>query len=158
MNSCAPGLPSDDRFSPLAALAHTVLAFDFGERYIGVAVGDTETGLAHPLGHIEAVRDEVRFERIQALLQEWHPGRLVVGLPLSLEGEEHLMSTRARRFARRLSARFGLPVDLADERLTSASAEESLRAAGRGGRQRKHEAHALAAQLILQAYLDERRP
>jgi putative Holliday junction resolvase len=139
-------------------LAETILAFDYGERYIGVAVGDTETRLAHPLGHLEASRDESRFERIETLLREWRPHRLVVGLPLSLDGAEHTMSARARRFARALRGRFGLPVDFADERLTSASAEEALRAAGRGGRQSKHRAHALAARLILQAYLDEHRP
>ena len=146
------------QLSVLPSLAETLLAFDFGERYIGVAVGDTETRLAHPVGHFEAARDELRFERIEALVREWHPHRLVVGLPLSLDGAEHALSARARRFARRLAARCRLPVDLADERLTSACAEEMLRAAGRGGRESKHQVHALAAQLILQAYLDENRP
>jgi putative Holliday junction resolvase len=139
-------------------LAETLLAFDYGERYIGVAVGDTETRLAHPLGHIEAAREEQRLQRIEALVREWRPQRLVVGLPLSLNGAEHVLSARARRFARQLAARCRLPVELADERLSSASAEELLRAAGQGGRAHKHAAHALAAQIILQAYLDENKP
>jgi putative Holliday junction resolvase len=142
----------------LPSLAETVLAFDYGERYIGIAVGDTETRLAHPIGHVDALRDAVRFERIESLVREWRPDRLVVGLPLSLDGAEHALSARARRFARQLAARCRLPVDLADERLTSACAEEMLRAAGRGGRAAKNEVHALAAQVILQSYFDEKTP
>jgi putative Holliday junction resolvase len=136
-------------------VSDTLLAFDFGERHIGIAVGDSETRLAHPVGRIDAAGDALRFEHIGALVREWRPARLVVGLPLALDGAEHLMTGRARRFGRQLQARFGIPVDFADERLTSAAAEEMLRAEGRGGRRHKHEAHALAAQLILQAYLDE---
>jgi putative Holliday junction resolvase len=78
-----------------------------------------------------------------------------VGLPLAMDGEEHDMTRRARRFARQLESRFRLPVDFADERLSSAVAEATLRETGRGGPRRKHEAHALAAQIILQGYLDE---
>jgi putative Holliday junction resolvase len=132
-----------------------MLAFDYGERYIGVAVGDSETGMAHPAGYYEAIRDEQRYARAQALVREWRPARLVVGLPLGAEGEEHALSARAKRFARRLAARTGLQVDMVDERLSSAAALEVLRAAGRGGRRHKQEIHALAAQVILQAYLDE---
>jgi len=133
----------------------TLLAFDYGERYIGIAVGDIETGMAHPAGHYQALRDEERYARAEALVREWQPARLVVGVPLGGEGAEHLLTARARRFARRLSAKTGLPVELVDERLSSAAARETLRAAGRGGRRHKQETHALAAQVILQAYLDE---
>ena len=131
-----------------------VLAFDFGERYIGVAVGDTETGLAHALEFIDAEANAERFARIAALIREWQPAQLVVGLPLGPDGEDHDMSRRARRFARQLDGRFGLPVLLVDERLTSVEAEAHLREHGRGGRAHKHESHALAAQIILQAWLD----
>ena len=134
----------------------TVLAFDFGERYIGVAVGDTETGLAHALSLIDEEANATRFERIAALIAEWRPSRLVVGLPLAMDGAEHDMSRRARRFANQLQGRCGLEGARADERLSSAAAEDLLRERGRGGREHKHEAHALAAQIILQAWLDER--
>jgi putative Holliday junction resolvase len=136
-------------------LTETVLAFDYGERYTGVAVGDTETGIAHPAGHFEALANEERQARAQALVAEWKPARLVVGLPLGPEGEDRPMSRKSRRFGHELSARLGLPVEFIDERLSSAAAEETLRASGRGGRQHKHHAHALAAQIILQAWLDE---
>lgn len=147
----AMSLPSEP-----APGATGVLAFDFGERHIGIAVGDLETGLAHPLEHIGAEDNATRFGRIAELIAAWRPGRLVVGLPLDLEGGEHDMTRRARRFGRQLEGRFGLPVEFADERLTSVEAEATLRSRGRGGRAHKHESHALAAQLILQAWLDGR--
>jgi putative Holliday junction resolvase len=140
------------------AAATGVLGFDFGERYIGVAVGDTGTGLAHALEFIDAEANDQRFARIAALIAEWRPGRLVVGLPLSLEGAEHDMTRRARRFARQLEGRFALPVSLCDERLSSAEAEMQLRARGRSGRAHKNETHALAAQIILQAWIEGERP
>lgn len=132
----------------------TLFAFDFGTRFVGIAVGDTETLTAHPLDMIDAEANALRFARIEALVREWRPARLVVGLPLSLEGAESDMTRRARRFARQLQARFGLPVDMTDERLSSVSAEEMLTSAGRGGRTHKHASHALAAQIILQDYLN----
>jgi putative Holliday junction resolvase len=132
----------------------TVLAIDFGTKTLGVAVGDTETRMAHPVGLIEGEANAGRFAALEALLAEWQPARLVVGLPLALDGSEHDMTRRARRFARQLEARFALPVALADERLSSVSAESMLREAGRGGRKHKHEAHALAASVFLQAWLD----
>jgi putative Holliday junction resolvase len=136
--------------------SRTLLAFDFGTRFIGIAVGDTETRCAHPLDLIDAEDNATRFARIGALVAEWSPARLVVGLPQTLDGAETDMSRRARRFARQLEARFGLRVEMADERLSSASAQELLSSQGRGGRGNKHDSHALAAQIILQGFLDER--
>lgn len=139
----------------MAARSGTLLAFDFGERYIGVAVGDTEVGMAHPLVAIDARGAKERFAAVTALIDEWKPMRLVVGLPLSLEGDAHDLARKAQRFARQLEGRFGLPVTLQDERLSSVEAESRLRAIGRGGRRYKDLAHPVAAQVILQAYLDE---
>jgi putative Holliday junction resolvase len=137
--------------------APTVLAFDFGEKYIGVAVGDSETGLASPLTLIEGEDKATRFSRIASLIAEWGPGRIVVGLPLGMDGTEHDLTRRARRFARQLEGRFGIAVAFADERLSSSAAGEALRGMGRGGRAHKHDSHALAAQIVLQAFLDEQR-
>ena len=135
-------------------ISGTILAFDFGERFIGIAVGDTQTAMAHPLDMIDAEANAERFAHIGKLIEEWRPARLVVGLPLAADGTEHDLTRRARRFAQQLKGRFGLAVDFADERYTSTAAEETLRNTGRGGRQNKNDSHALAAQLILQAYLD----
>jgi len=141
--------------APSKVSSHTLLAFDFGARWIGVAVGDTETRLAHPLGMFEAASSSRCMAEVETLVREWRPERLVVGLPLAMDGGERDMTRRARRFARRLEARFRLPVTLADERLSSVTAEAHLRETGRGGREHKNAAHALAAQIILQSYLDE---
>ena len=133
----------------------TVLAFDFGEKFTGVAVGETSVGMAHPLGLITAEGNAVRMDEIAALVAEWKPAMLVVGLPLSMDGAEHELTRRCRRFARQLEAHCRLPVRLVDERLTSASAEEGLRAVGRGGRKHKLHAHQVSAQIILQSYFDD---
>lgn len=135
--------------------ARTILAFDYGTKRIGVAVGDTETRTAHALGVVEGAGSAARMAGIDVLVGEWRPHRLVVGLPLALDGAEREMTVRARRFARQLAARLGLPVELADERLSSAAAEQGLREAGRGGRRHKQLVHGEAARIILQSYLDE---
>lgn len=133
----------------------TLLAFDFGTKRIGVAVGDRETRLAHPLETIAEEASVPRFARIQALIGEWRPAALVVGLPLTLDGAEHDMTRRCRRFANQLHGRFGLPVTLVDERLSSAAAESRLGEAGVYGMQRKAALDSVAAQEILQDYLDQ---
>jgi putative Holliday junction resolvase len=141
--------------APSKVSGHTILAFDFGSRWIGVAVGDTETRIASPVGVFEGEGAARRIAEVGSLLREWRPERLLVGLPLAMDGGEHELTRRARRFARQLEARFRLPVDLADERLSSAAAREDLREAGKGGREHKHDVHALAAKIILQSYLDD---
>lgn len=133
----------------------TLLAFDFGLKRIGIAVGDWETRLAHPLEVIDAEDNDTRFGRIAALIAEWRPADLVVGLPLSMDGEEHELTRRARRFANQLNGRFGLSVTLVDERLTSFDADLRLREAGVKGRDRKGLDDTLAAQQILQDLLDK---
>jgi putative holliday junction resolvase len=133
----------------------SVLAFDFGIKRIGVAVGEWETRLAHPLETIAGEANDVRFGRIAALIAEWQPRELVAGLPLNMDGSEHDLSRRARRFANQLHGRFGLPVALVDERLTSFDADLRLREAGVRGRDRKGLDDAVAAQQILQDYFEQ---
>lgn len=131
-----------------------VLAFDFGLKRIGVAVGETLLRRAKALVAIEAESNEVRFAQIGRLIAEWQPVQLVVGLPLSLDGTEHGMTARCRRFANQLNGRFGLPVALTDERFTSTAADAELRGAGLDWKARKSRVDALAAQHILQDYFD----
>ena len=132
-----------------------VLAFDFGIKRIGVAVGEWETRLAHPLETISGEANEVRFGRIAALIDEWKPRELVAGLPMNMDGTEHDLSRRARRFANQLHGRFRLPVALVDERLTSFDADLRLREAGVKGSDRKGLDDAVAAQQILQDYFEQ---
>lgn len=136
----------------------TVMAFDFGERYVGVAVGESLLGVAHPLDAIDAEANEPRFAAIAALIAEWSPALLVVGLPLAIDGSERDMTRRARRFGRQLEGRFHLPVTFVDERLSSAEANAMLREQGRSGKADKNLNHPVAAQVILQVYFDEHRP
>ena len=133
----------------------TVLAFDFGEKRVGAAVGDTEVGIAHPVATIDAADKKTRYAAIAALITEWQPALLVVGLPAHLDGTEHELSRLARKFARELAGRFNLPVELVDERLTSAAAAMSLEEAGVAGRKRKPVIDQVAAQHILQSYLND---
>jgi len=133
-----------------------VLAFDFGTQRIGVAVGETGIGVAHPLATIAAKSGRERFESIRALIEEWQPVLLVVGLPTHADGTAHAMTARALRFARQLEGRFGLPVTCCDERHTTQDAELALRGAGVRGRAGRTVRDRVAAQLILQAYLDHR--
>ncbi len=132
----------------------TVLAFDFGEKRIGVAVGEWSLGQAHPLTTIRSEANAERFTAIAALISEWHPVSLVVGLPLALDGSAHAMTARCTRFANQLRGRFGLAVDYAEERLSSVEAEERLRESGYNAKSAKEHLDALAAQIILQCFFE----
>lgn len=134
--------------------AGTLLGFDFGLKRIGVAVGETVLKLAHPLTTIAEEGNDKRFAAIAALIAEWRPALLVVGLPAHLDGTEHEMSAQCRRFARRLEGRFGMKTVLVDERLSSASASEDLAEIGIRGRRQKVALDQVAAQRILQSFLD----
>lgn len=135
-------------------LIGTILAFDFGEKRIGVAVGNLELGLAHPLATVSEESTVGRFDRIASLIEEWQPVLLVVGLPTHADGTEHELTRLSRRFARRLEGRFGIKIAFVDERYTSISAGEALREAGIKGRKQKPALDQVAAQLILQSYFD----
>lgn len=132
----------------------TLIGFDFGERRIGVAVGETGTGIANPLGAIDAAANDERFREIEKLVGEWHPAGFVVGRPRHADDSEHAVAKLAEKFARRLAARYRVPVMMVDETLTSATAEASLRGA-RAGAKRKGDVDAVAAAIILQSYLDD---
>jgi putative Holliday junction resolvase len=134
----------------------TVLAFDFGEKRIGVAVADTALGIAHPLQTLNAEDNQTRFAAIAALIAEWRPACLVVGEPRHADGSPHETGRLARRFAQRLEGRFGLPVALVDETLSSHSAELRLRAQGARRSKLKAALDAEAAVEILTTWLEAR--
>jgi len=145
-------VPSASRLFPSGST--TVLAFDFGEKRIGVAVGDTTVRIAHPLTVIEAEDNATRFAAIQALVDEWRPGGLVIGLPMHQDGTEHAVSRLARRFANRLEGRFRVPVLLVDERLTSAAAQARLAESGVRAKKARGILDAAAAREILEAWFE----
>ena len=152
--------PSPVAASTVAALPArgTLLGFDFGLARIGVATGELETGQASALTTLHDESNDARFKAIAALIAEWRPVALVVGLPTHLDGTEHELTARCRRFANQLHGRFGLPVFTADERLSSVAADADLAAAGRTDwRERKAVLDAAAARIILQTFLDTPR-
>ena len=127
----------------------TVLAFDYGTRRVGVAVGNTETRISHALKTIAAANADVLFREIEDLFKEWIPDQLVVGLPTHPDGTEHEMTQKARRFGNQLQGRFNLPMDWVDERYTSAVLE--------GDPQMHDNLDAHSAALILEQYFAEHK-
>ncbi len=126
----------------------TVIAFDFGLKRIGVAVGNTLLKQATPLALIDEPTNDGKFKAIGALLGEWQPDTVVVGLPMHPDGAEHEMSVRCRRFANQIHGRYGIPAVLVDERYTSAVLQQ----------QRGQHVDSDAAALILQQYFDQHDP
>jgi putative Holliday junction resolvase len=123
----------------------TLLAFDFGLKRIGVAIGNTLLRQASPLTIISAATNDAKFAELGKLIAQWQPQRCVVGLPSHPDGAEHEMTVRCRRFANQLHGRFGVTTILVDERYSSAVIE-----------QRQGQAiDADAAAIILQQYFDE---
>jgi putative Holliday junction resolvase len=133
----------------------TIIAFDFGYRRIGVAVGQTLTGTASALAVVPAaVKPDWRA--ITSIITEWKPSALLVGLPFAKDGGETDMTKSARRFGRQLEGRFGIPVWFEDERLTSFSAEQRFVEARAGSRAKRKDASlkdSIAAQIILESWL-----
>ena len=131
--------------------AITVMAFDYGIRRIGVAIGNSLTQTSQALPVITQTQTSQGFEAIQRLLVEWQPARLAVGLPVHPDGAEHAMTAKARRFGQKLQGRFALPVAWVDERYTSAVLENEPNLAP----QAKDQLDSHAACLILEQYFQE---
>ncbi len=136
--------------------AEIVLAFDYGARRIGVAVGQTQSDTANPVGTLPA-RGAADWPAVERCLAEWSPQRLLVGVPYNMDGSDTVLTTACREFASELGRRTSLPVELVDERLTSAAATAELRDARRSGargrRVRREDIDANAARLILETWL-----
>lgn len=132
-----------------------VLAFDFGKKRIGVAIGNTALGVANPLSTIDTEVTERRFAKIATLIETWQPVLLVVGLPVYSDGTVHELTHLSQRFARRLEGRFKIQVIMIDERYTSEVASASLNAAGIFGIKQKPLLDQFSAQQILQSFFDE---
>ena len=136
-------------------MPETILAFDFGLRRIGVAVGQDVTASASPLGSIANGANGVDHGRIKALIAEWHPTKLVVGMPSHADGSPGTMTAAVEAFVRELG-RYGLPVRTVDERYSSVEAERVLKEArrqGSRGRISKQDIDAAAAVFIAERYL-----
>lgn len=135
----------------------TALCFDYGTKSIGVAVGQSITQSATPLETIKAKDGIPDWNEVKALLQEWQPDRILVGLPLNMDGSESDLSGRARKFANRLHGRFGATVEMVDERLSSFEARGDI-IRQTGSRDFKaHNIDSLAAKIILESWWQSRK-
>ncbi|WP_439239224.1 Holliday junction resolvase RuvX [Lonepinella sp. BR2919] len=132
----------------------TVLAFDFGTKSIGCAVGQSITGTAQALTAFKAQDGIPNWDAIEKLLKEWQPDRLVVGLPLNMDGTEQALTLRAKKFANRLHGRFGLPVELQDERLTTVDARAEIFQRGGFRALDKGKVDGISACLILESWFE----
>ena len=131
------------------------MAFDFGLRQIGVAVGNSLLGTSQPLSILRAREGVPNWQVVQGLIDEWRPDLLVVGDPLNMDGSAGEFCERARKFGRRLHGRLGLPVTMTDERLSSFEAKQNRRQQGHRGDFVEQPIDSYAAELILQTWLAE---
>ena len=146
--------------SPRVQAPQIVLAFDFGQRRIGVACGDTVSRSASHARTLTSGSERVPWEEVDALMREWRPAVLVVGLPYNVDDSESAAAARARSFAGALAARYGLAVELVDERYSSMEALDRLRQARASGlrkrRVAKSDVDAGAARIILERWFSQK--
>jgi len=133
----------------------TIIGFDFGKKYIGVAVGQEITGSASPLGSIKANDGIPNWDSLSNYLTEWQPDLIVVGLPLNMDGSEQQLTKDARKFGNRIAGRFGLKVEFQDERLTTADAKEQLFSRGGYKNLKKDNIDAESARLIIESFFEQ---
>jgi putative Holliday junction resolvase len=136
-------------------LPRTFLGFDFGMKNIGVAVGQELTHTASPLTVIKAREGIPNWDQIQTVIEQWQPQRLIVGLPLSMDGSEQDMTVAARRFGHRLNGRFHIAVDWQDERLSTFEALDQLGIQSKMQSNNREEVDRISAQIILQSWLNQ---
>ncbi|AUQ26882.1 Holliday junction resolvase RuvX [Dickeya zeae] len=132
-----------------------LLAFDFGTRSIGVAIGQEITGTARPLTSLKAQDGIPDWQKVEKLLNEWQPALVIVGLPLNMDGTEQPLTARARKFAQRLHGRFGVTVELHDERLSTVEARADLFERGGFRALDKGSVDAASAVIILESWFEQ---
>ena len=140
----------------LTPAAQTIIGFDFGEKRIGVAVGNTITSKAQALTTLHVESNAARLDAVEKLVSAWKPTSFVVGQPEHADGRPHVVAHLAKKFGNRLTEKFHLPVNYVNETLSSTEASSLLAARGVKGVAQKSEIDAVAAQVILQSYLDDR--
>ncbi len=136
---------------------HQVLGFDFGEKRIGVASGQSITCSANPITTLNAINNKPDWSAIESLITEWKPDALIVGLPFYLDGSESEMTKRAAKFSRQLEGRFHLPIYTHNEALSSFEAEQFLQDKFQGKKKQhnKQDIDKLAAAIIVQSWLEQ---
>ena len=134
----------------------TILAFDFGLKRTGVAVGNTLTGSATPECTLQSKDEKPDWDGITQLIKEWKPEKIVVGMPTELDGSESTLTKRIERFCNQINGRYNLPVELENEQFTSIEAAgrlKQLRQSGRKQKVKKEEVDKIAASIILESWM-----
>ncbi|WP_114196215.1 Holliday junction resolvase RuvX [Edaphovirga cremea] len=133
----------------------TIIAFDFGTKSIGAAIGQEITGTARPLTSFKAQEGSPDWQKVEKILKEWQPDLVVVGLPLNMDGTEQPVTAQARKFANRLHGRFGVQIELHDERLSTVEARSHLFDRGGFKALDKGSVDAASAVIILESWFDQ---
>lgn len=133
----------------------SILCFDYGTKVIGVAIGQSITRTANPLVELKAKDGIPNWIEVEKLLNEWKPDLLLVGLPLNMDGSESALSQRATKFGNRLHGRFGLPVTMADERLSSFAAKGEIIERSGSRDFKNQQVDSLSAKIILESWLQD---
>lgn len=136
-------------------MIQSVLGFDYGERRIGIATGQTITASATPLTTLNSINQKPDWAAIEKLIDQWRPDALIVGLPLYLDGSSSEMTAKAERFVRQLEGRFHLPVFTVNESLSSFEAEQQLQQHKKIDQHNKEEIDKMAAAIIVQNWLEQ---
>lgn len=141
--------------TPVSNKYQSIMAFDFGTKRTGIAMGQRVTQTANGIGCISARDGIPNWEQLDKLVEEWQPHAFVVGLPINMDGSVSEMSRRANKFSNRLSARYARPSFTIDERLSTFAAKEEAKAQGHKGHYKSDPVDALAAQFILESWFYE---
>jgi putative holliday junction resolvase len=132
-----------------------VIGFDFGQKRIGVAVGNNISKTAQALITIDSSSNNQKFEAIQKIIEEWQPISIVVGVPFNVDGSEHKVTNLSKKFAKQLEQKYSLPIHLIDERYTSIEASHEIKDKKVDLKKKKLLIDQIAAKIILQSYLDQ---
>ena len=132
-----------------------VLGFDFGQKRIGIAVGNNISKTARALTTIDSLSNNQKFEAIQKIIEEWQPVSIVVGVPFNVDGSEHRITNLSKKFAKQLEQKYSLPTHLIDERYTSIEASHEIKDKKIYLKKKKLLIDQIAAKIILQSYLDQ---
>jgi putative Holliday junction resolvase len=148
-------LSSQNHYSPNNQKEGNIVGFDFGQKRIGVAIGNNISKTAQALITIESASSNQKFEAIQKIMDEWKPVSIVVGVPFNVDGSEHKVTNLSKKFAKQLEQKYALPIHLIDERYTSIEASHEIQDKKIDLKKKKLLIDQIAAKIILQSYLDQ---
>jgi len=148
-------LSPQNHYSSLNQIEGNIIGFDFGQKRIGVAIGNNISKSAQALITIESASSNQKFEAIQKIMDEWQPVSIVVGVPFNVDGSEHKVTNLCKKFAKQLEQKYALPIHLIDERYTSIEAGYEIQNKKIDPKKKKLLIDQIAAKIILQSYLDQ---